>query len=248
MTEKEIIKPLMRYVQTGMKDSLAVWGDWLEWICRGLEFKKVQASGAYPARLYEMKCDNPDYFEAMESWVEYATENLGTTKGAFDAFGNLYESWFQSKYKASNTGQFFTPMPLCNVMAEICHNNLAVPTDEVIVCSDEACGSGRTLMAAWGKADKSNRILFKAGDIDTTSVNMCALNFLVAGMVGCVQKMDALSQTWSGAYIVNSCHVPYYCEYPSLEWFDDREDFTRHWDALKRLAGEWDVIKYRQTR
>lgn len=246
MNEKQIVKPLLKYIDTRHLDHIETWNDWLRWLCSNLDWSMICRSNGYVERFEEMKKDNPEYFEAMIGWFEYATEQLKLTNGAFDAFGTIYESNFQSQYKASKSGQFFTPMSLCIATAEITSVRLKEATEEVLLCYDPAVGSGRMPLASWGMADKCNRILFVAGDIDTSSVNMCALNFMIAGMVGCVEKKDALTKKWYGAYIVNAGKVPFWNESATLQWFDDQEEFAAAWSRLEELAKSWDCVNYRK--
>lgn len=245
MNDRDIIKALNRYCSKGGVSRESVWGDWLEWLCHNLDFELVQASEGYAWRYIEMKNENPYYFEAMIAWMEYANANLKIKDGAFDAFGEAYEANFQSSYKASKTGQFFTPMSVCLAMAQMQSQTLTEPSEKVIVCEDCACGSGRTLIACWGIAEKSNRILFKAGDIDITSVKMCALNFFICGMVGCVERKDALTGECYEAYIVNAGKVPYWTPAPTLQHFDNEHSFKEAWSRLRTQAEEWNIIKYR---
>ena len=232
MNEKELIQPLMKYATANGLDYIGTWNDWLAWICHQMEWGKIRKSGGYPQRFLEMRCDNDAFFATMTNWIEYANERLEETKGALDSFGAIYEANFQSKSKSSNSGQFFTPMSLCECMAAALDGS----EGDVKIYSDNACGSGRTLLAAWGAADKSKRNLFIGGDIDTTSVQMSALNFMIAGMVGCVEKRDALTGKFYWAYIVNACKIPYWNEMPSLHYYGDESEFLKRWDMIKQLS------------
>ena len=246
MTEKNILKPLQDYAFRTHKDPIIVWNDWLEWLCLSLDFSKVREYDGYPNMLLHAKNDNELFFEAMANWFNYATDKARENGGAFDSFGHLYEENFQSGYKASKSGQFFTPESLCMSMA----NCIGFPdalTDEVIIAEDSACGSGRTLIQYHVKAGPSYRLVFSASDVDITSVRMCALNMYISGMVGRVSQMDALSGDWHCGYIVNACKVPSYNVCPSLEYFDKQEIFECRWDTLKDLAKEWDIIKLRKS-
>lgn len=242
--DAELVKILARHAAKDGKDQTGEWNDWLRWCCYSLEWDNVRKYGDYPALYSHLQEDNPDYFAAMMLWMEYAVEGI-RRDGVCDSFGQIYEANYQSRYKASNTGQFFTPMALCLVCAEVSASVLKEPTDKVLVVSDPACGSGRLPLAAWKVAEKSNRILFVVGDLDPTSVYMSALNFFVSGMVGAVEKRNALTNEWFEGWIVNAGKVPHYNDCATLQHYTDRAEYDKALDVLKKLAGEWDCIKYR---
>lgn len=86
---------------------------------------------------------------------------------------------------------------------------------------------------------------FVAGDVDTTSVQMCALNFMIHGMVGAVEKKDTLTQEFFYAYIVNSCKVPYANNFACLQYYDDEVEYNKALKVLEHHLKNWDCIKYR---
>lgn len=96
----------------------------------------------------------------------------------FDVFGNIYEELIASKSRRSNSGQFFTPESLCDLMTEICQGE-EKQTGKLI--SDCACGSGRTLLAHHVR-NLGN--YYVAEDIDKTCAMMCVCNFLLHGVMG----------------------------------------------------------------
>lgn len=92
-----------------------------------------------------------------------------------DVLGDYYEQNFCRK----NSGQFFTPWPICQFMAHsICGD--AGQTEEVKRIIDPTCGSGRMLLAAakimgW-------RHKYYGIDLDHTCVRMTALNLFLNGI------------------------------------------------------------------
>lgn len=244
---KPIADALSRYANKAGRDVITTWNDWLAWCCKVFEWKDMNAAGGYAKRFEECKKENPLFFEAMEKWLELSDKRI-RVNGVFDAFGTLYEANYQSSFKASYNGQFFTPMSICEVMAKITtesNNKCIKPTDEVVTFNDCACGSGRTLLAAWTICDKYNRNLFYAGDLDSTSVYMCALNFLIHGMVGAVEKRDALTRDWYFGFIVNACKVPFANNICCLQYFDEEEEYKKNLRGLEANARAWNCICFR---
>lgn len=240
----ELVKILSTHASKDGKDQIVVWNDWLRWCCYSLEWNNVRKYGDYTELFKHMREDNADYFNAMQLWIEYATDRI-KSDGVCDSFGEIYEAYYRTGYKASNTGQFFTPMPLCLLCAEIDASVLKVPTDRVLIVHDPACGSSRLPLAAWKIADKSNRILFIVGDLDATSVYMSALNFFVSGIVGAVEKRNALSMEWFEGWIVNAGKVPYYNDGATLQHYTNEAEYDKALCSLEYLAKDWDIIKSR---
>ena len=116
----------------------------------------------------------------------------------FDIFGNIYEELIASKSRRSNSGQFFTPESLCDLMTEICQGE-EKQTGKLI--SDCACGSGRTLLAHHVR-NLGN--YYVAEDIDKTCAMMCVCNFLFHGVVGEVIWHNSLMpEQFYGGWRVN---------------------------------------------
>lgn len=117
----------------------------------------------------------------------------------FDIFGNIYEEFIASKSRRSNSGQFFTPESLCDLMTEICQGE-EKQTGKLI--SDCACGSGRTLLAHHVR-NLGN--YYVAEDIDKTCAMMCVCNFLLHGVMGEVIWHNSLiPEQFYGAWRVNA--------------------------------------------
>jgi len=242
VTVEDIAKDITTYASRHGEDAQVTWDKWLAWMCEGLDAKYVVKQGIHEA-LSRMRDDNMDFFTIMRKWFVVANHNMRRESG-FDAFGTIYEAAFKSKYKASGCGQFFTPVHICTLMARICGESKG---DEygIVRYNDCAVGSGRTLLAAWNAADKYGKNFFDAGDIDPTSVRMCALNFMMNGMVGCVSLQDAMSLEWRFGYIVNACKVPCANDTACVEYFNDQDEFIKRREQLIYMMRFWDVGEYR---
>lgn len=244
---KPIADILSKYASKAGRDVITTWNDWLEWCCKVFEWKAIDKAGSIPQRFIE--CENEDamFFEAMREWLELSYREI-CKRGAYDAFGTLYEANFQSSFKANSCGQFFTPINICDVMSNIMVNGndkCIKPTEDVVKFNDCACGSGRTLLSAWNRCDKYNRNLFFAGDLDSTSVYMCALNFMIHGMVGAVEKRDALTRDWYFGFIVNACKVPFANNFSCLQYYDNEEQYHQALYWLEKREKDWNCVRFR---
>lgn len=156
------------------------------------------------------KEESEELFLVTLDFMNRAT--IALEKGSWiDFFGRLYESQYQSKGKASNLGQFFTPESLCDLMANVTHNK----NEDMI--NDPACGSGRTLLAYFAKSeDKAGYYIGE--DIDIVSVKMCALNMMIHGMRGKAIRHDTLNHpnTFDLGYEINEVRYPFPTPYYSV--------------------------------
>lgn len=150
----------------------------------------------------DAKQRNEDMFSLLADWFQQVTEEMETGQGFLDWFGAVYEEMFQGRSKASALGQFFTPESLCHMMAKMIKPDGGRSND----C---ACGSGRTMLAAFAENDRTKFQWYEAGDVDYTSCKMCALNFMIHGMLGIVKRQDALMwDTPAIIYHINEVRWP----------------------------------------
>lgn len=102
--------------------------------------------------------------------------------GFYDCLGDIFMECFYN----NRTGQFFTPVHVCDMMALMTIGN---PKDGQSVV-DSCCGSGRMLLSA----AKINRNLnFYAADIDERCCKMTVLNMLINTMQGEVAHMNSIT-------------------------------------------------------
>lgn len=128
---------------------------------------------------------------------EYEQNNLpnGDWK---DILGNVYEET-NSSFSASGSGQFFTPVSVCKVMAQLTTGT--EKCEDEITVNDCASGSGRNLIAH-ARLHPLNRYraFYIAQDLDERCVNMSVLNFMMFGMKGVVIHMDTIQMKIYGGY------------------------------------------------
>lgn len=227
-TTKEIANALGQYARDNGKDHITVWNEFLRHGVETLSFTDEELrEGKCFERMQRYHSVNPTYTGIFRELVEKVA-----VKGHCDPFGGVYEEFFQSKYKASKTGQFFTPESVCDLMAK-CVGDVGGGS-----VSDCACGSGRTLIAHARQAYQNEDTRLKAyvyhgGDTDNTSVMMCALNFAINGMVGMVERRDALTTEFFFGYIVNDTKVPFYNDMIRIKRYEDENELKRHFEWLK---------------
>lgn len=214
---KEVINELGNYCQTFGKDFAIIFDEWLDWMIAFFDRDNVlRHDGDFSKIFNEMKESNETYYKCFTSIAKETAKQI-EDKGWFDAFGTIYEEKVKTGYKASSMGQFFTPAALCDGLARIAADKNRTFT------YDPACGSGRLPLAMWGQLDKDKFHYFMLGDLDPLSCKMSAMNMMLHGMFGIVERRDALSMTFFGGYIINEMCYPYPCAIPSIRVADELE-------------------------
>lgn len=115
-------------------------------------------------------------FSLMSEWL-FIMQERTRTKEWYDILGEIYMSGIASGSKKSATGQFFTPMHICDFMSKI--TDPGEHGGESIM--DPCCGSGRMLLA--GHANHPGNY-FCGQDLDRLCCLMAVCNFLVHGING----------------------------------------------------------------
>lgn len=103
-----------------------------------------------------------------------------------DIIGHIFEE-VNSKHTASQNGQFFTPISICNLMAQMVNDKQG---ENVI---DPSCGSSRNLIAH-SRLKPNNRLeyFYTGMDLDYRCCLMSVINFLMFGMRGVIIHCDTL--------------------------------------------------------
>ena len=162
----------------------------------------IKHKGNLSAVFKEREQEDQYLLKLLIHWLEQA-ESKTAENEIYDFFGELYESMFLGKSKVSAMGQFFTPVVLSQTMA-----NLAKGSAKKVF--EPSCGSGRNVLAHWSHADKTQPPYYICVDLDPISAKMCALNMLIAGMIGEVICKDALdvSGAFHFCYLINEIRWP----------------------------------------
>jgi len=148
--------------------------------------------GAMEDRYLEIvrRYDKPEAYLMAEAFGALVIEMDDRGEGLRDVFGDF----FMEHISHGHNGQFFTPEPVCELMARL--NEPIGFGQRVLDC---ACGSGRILMAA---AKINRNALFYGADIDRNCCMMCLINMCLNGMFGEVAWMNSLSNQFYGAWQV----------------------------------------------
>lgn len=174
----EQLKSFSQYIlQFGYKYGLhSVFEDFLEMVVCSLSL------GAKEDRYHEIVrgYEKPDAYLMAEAFGALVVEMDNNGEGLKDGFGDFYMECLSQ----GHNGQFFTPEPICEMMARILN-----PAGFGEWVADCCCGSGRMLLAA---AKISRDSLFFGADIDRTCAMMCVINLCLNGLLGEVCWMDTL--------------------------------------------------------
>ncbi|RLD56706.1 MAG: type I restriction endonuclease [Bacteroidetes bacterium] len=137
------------------------------------------------------KYEKPDAYSLSEALAALVIEMTGDDgNGMIDVLGE----YFQSHLSHGANGQFFTPVHVCDLMAQMTNPN---GISERIF--DPACGSGRMLMSA----AKVNRFAkFYGADIDTNCAKMTTINLFLNNLTGEVACMNTLSNEFFQAWTI----------------------------------------------
>jgi len=123
-------------------------------------------------------------FPMMFAEIVEALEQEGIT----DVLGDIYmELEMYNHWK----GQFFTPNPICRMMAEMQFTDVVelIEHQGFITVNDPCCGSGAMLIAFAQickdkNVDYQRKVLFVGQDIDPVVVRMCYVQMSLLGMPG----------------------------------------------------------------
>lgn len=157
-------------------------------------------------------------------------------RGWCDPLGDLFMDFCAGF--TSTRGQFFTPIDLCSLMAELSlpseqrephYSN--TPFGRRSTISDPTCGSGRNLLASYHRATSvlhwERKPYIIGEDVDPLCVKMTALNLCVHGCFGEVICHNTLTDvhTCSFGYIINEAAHPFPTPVPSIRRSTNPRDF-----------------------
>lgn len=112
---KEFLKQFSSFVSKYGLEVSKVFDDFLQYIIWAHTLpeygKKIEGWGYTPSQskeMYDMYCT---LILAVKPEID--------RHGWFDAFGFVYEDMIAGKFRRSNSGQFFTPPSICDLMTDI---------------------------------------------------------------------------------------------------------------------------------
>ena len=177
------------------------------------------------------KEQNGEFFSMMQEYFLVMQKEL-THLEWFDAWGDLFMALTP---KGGSKGQFFTPVSLCNLLADVTDKPMEAEAvcngfgKRVTVC-DPAAGSSRNLLAAHATFIKNNREkpYLIAEDVDAMCCKMSAINMMVHGCYGEVICHDTLGEPKNVriGYIVNEGMYPLQPGFPTIRIKTEPEYFV----------------------
>jgi type I restriction enzyme M protein len=182
------------------QESSTVWNGWLDWIItnwmlNGLYDKEYRN----PDWNYSFSQEDLEIFQDMyRNFCLIQEEKISTGMPWYDFLGTFYENHVKSAMKARNTGQFFTPSHIVDVMVQISCDGLDNFMGKTTF--DPCCGSGRMPVAAHAYAPGNYHF---GADLDPMVCKMSVVNYIHHGVMGSVIWMDSLTQEFYCAWKCN---------------------------------------------
>lgn len=165
---------------------------------------------------------NLSFFAMMQEYFRIMDEKLRSLRW-FDVWGDLF---MELTPKGGAKGQFFTPSPLCDMIAQATIDKGVVPSRPCgafgnrVVISDPAAGSSRCLLAAHAlfieKGERKPYLI--AEDVDAMCCKMSAINLMSHGCFGEVVCHDTLAnpKEVKTGYIINEGLYPIPNGFPTI--------------------------------
>lgn len=116
---------------------------------------------------------------------------------AENPYSDILGEYFMEHISRGQNGQFFTPDPVCKMMAMFQGEDETVTGKKVM---DPACGSGRMLLQ-FAKLHPDN--YFFGADNSSLCAKMAVLNFFLNGLRGEIAWMNSLSMEWFAGWHIN---------------------------------------------
>lgn len=162
-------------------DPYSLFERFLEFVILGFDHTGTQIKRPFDKE-ESMAC-----MDVFNEWIQIMNDELKTREW-FDLLGETYMIYISGKMKKHWTGQYFTPMNITDFMAKIV--DAGENSGERIL--DNACGSGRMLLAAHANHPINYCC---AQDLDRICCLMTVCNFIIHGVNGEVIWGDGLNST-----------------------------------------------------
>ncbi len=185
-------------------DLSTVFSDFLQMAVCALSMQQKEELYLETIKRYE-KSEVQSLTNAFASLV-IEMDNSG--QGCHDVLG----PFFTLNITRGHNGQYFTPQPICNLMARCTGINDSTQPQRVL---DPACGSG-TMLVSRARCEREvrgrNSDLYFGADLDRRCAMMTAINLCLNGLCGEVAWMNSLSNEYFGGWkidIHSFYQVPY---------------------------------------
>lgn len=175
-------------------DRSIIWNNWLDYC---ININLMQSSSKYAPK--DFYGNEETYFVMFTEWM-IELNNALQDKSYYDLIGYLYESNVQSKGKAKDFQQYYTPMTVTELMTDLVMNKEPAEYKSKFA-SDPCCGSGRFLLAS--HVESKGNLYCIGQDLDETSCKMSVLNFYSHGVRGSVLHMNTLTEEFYKGWRVN---------------------------------------------
>ncbi len=127
--------------------------------------------------------------------IDYLLNAMTYIGNASEGFEDALGEVFMTHISHGRLGQYFTPMPICKMMAMMSNIDSTTYGQSV---DDPACGSGRMLLAA---ASINRNMIFNGTDLDATCCKMAAVNLLLNSLTGSITNGDTLAMKMNYVYV-----------------------------------------------
>lgn len=188
-TFEELFKELARH-----NDRSVIWNNWLEYTIN------VNLIGRPHNNPTNYHGNEQTYMEMITAWINELSIKLEKYP-YYDMLGSFYEELVQSKSKAGQLQQYYSPISVTELLSDI---DLLSRTPEELhgkVANDPTCGSARTLLSAHVKS--KGELICIGQDLDRTSCHMATLNFWSHGVRGSILHMDTLELNFFAGWRIN---------------------------------------------
>lgn len=177
-------------------NSNKVWEEWLDY-CIDINLLTLSSQEL------DFNGREKEYFELFKAWCnlmydEVRKENtLSGVTGWSDYLGTFYEKNVKTSYHAQARGQFFTPLHVCDVMAELTMIKKDYSNEFLM---DSCCGSGRFILAGHSKEPT---IIGYGIDLDSVACKMAVMNAYIHGARCTIINGNSLSMEFIQGWKVN---------------------------------------------
>ena len=121
-------------------DRSIIWNNWLDYC---ININLMQTTSKYAPR--DFYNNEETYFLMFVEWINELNNKL-QNESYYDLIGTLYEENVQSKGKAKDFQQYFTPASVTELLSDLIIDEQK-EYDKPFM-SDPCCGSGRFMLAA----------------------------------------------------------------------------------------------------
>ena len=135
---KELFDELARH-----NDRSIIWNNWLDYAIN-VNLLTLSKNKPTPKNYYG---NEETYWDMITAWLTELTQKLEKYP-YYDILGEFYEELVQSKAKASNLGQFYTPTSVTELISTLGISIQSNGSSKNKVANDPTCGSARMLLSA----------------------------------------------------------------------------------------------------